>query len=371
MLGRGQADGEKRVILMFDNDTVCIRWHAVNGARIIKGACRFSPAWPDRIAASIGSQPQFEAIGYFLHHGGNRIKKSVGLLTPQNFCELEDCVKFLPECNDLTGKIASYWLKALPHVPHILLCDTAFFSRLPHAALNYAIPHRLQQQDIRRYGRYGLGHHWASWRVQPYLRDPRANVISVYLGDHTNIAALKGRRPLETSCGFTPIEGMLSLTGSGSIDPTIIFYLHSAGMSFREINELLSQKSGLAALLGKKSGLSAILNGGRNKKIMAARDFYCYNLSKWIGGFAAILGGVDALVFFSERPRAFKGIIDDLGRRFAFLGLKLNRATSPGSSIMDLTGPSSAVKVFCLEYSPWKVMEEHIGAMIKTRRTLR
>lgn len=358
------------MILMFYNDAFHIRWHAVQGGRIIAGQCKFSPAWPDIVAKNIGGVEQVKAIGYFLHHGGQRIKKSVSFLTPQNFGELAKCIKFLPEYNDLTCKIAAYWLKKLPGVSHVLLCDTAFFTQLPYSALNYAIPHRFQRQGIRRYGRFGLSHHGIMKQIQSHIDIPRAKVISVYLGDHTNISALNGERPVATSFGFTPIEGMLSLTGSGSIDPTIVFYLHSAGMSFKEINELLSQKSGFAALLGKKTGLAAVLNAGKDKKTMAARDFYCYNATKWIGGFTAILGGVDVLVFFSERPEQFGEIIPDICRRLAFLGLNYKKHAGNGRNILNLTGKPSLVKVFCMRYNKWEVMKENIVKLLKTRRTI-
>ena len=372
MHGRTGIAWKRLMILMFYNDAFNIRWQAVRGGRIIAGQCQYSPVWPDMVAENIGGLEQIKAIGYFLHHGGQRIKKSAGFLTPQNFGELAKCVKFLPEYNDLTCKIAAYWLKKLPGVSHVLLCDTAFFTKLPYSALNYAIPYQLQRQEIRRYGRFGLSHHWITQQIQSRIDAPRAKVISVYLGDHTNISALNGKKPMATSFGFTPVDGMLSLTGSGSIDPTIVFYLHAAGMSFKEINELLSQKSGFAALCGKKAGgLTAVLNAGKGEKTMAARDFYCYNAAKWIGGFAAILGGVDVLVFFSERPEQFSGIIYDVCRRFAFLGLKCGRFAGPAPNSLVLSGKSSSVKVLCVKHSKWKVMEENIAALLIKRRTER
>jgi len=351
---------------MFYNDAFHIRWHAVQGGRVIAGQCKFSPAWPDIVAENIGDVKQIKVIGYFLHHGGQCIKKSVSFLTPQNFGELAKCVKYLPEYNDLTCKIASYWLKNFPGVSHVLLCDTAFFTRLPYSALNYAIPHHLRRQNIRRYGRFGLGHHWITKQMQAHVDVLRAKVISVYLGDHTNISALNGKRPMATSFGFTPVEGMLSLTGSGSIDPTIVFYLHATGMSFKEITKLLSQKSGFAALMEKKTSLAAVLNTGKSEKIMAARDFYCYNAAKLIAGFIAVLGGIDAVFFFAEKPDEFGRVIPDICRRFAFLGLNYKKNGDNGENILNLTEKSSPVKAFCLRYSKWEVMEGNIVELLKT-----
>ena len=356
------------MILMFYNDAYFIHWRARDNTRYIKGHCEFNARWPERVAASIGRAGPIEAISYFLHHGGQKIRKPAGFLTPQNFNELAQCIKYLPQYNDLTCKIAGYWLKALPQIPHILLCDTAYFTRLPYTASNYAIPHQLQRQDVRRYGRYGLSHQWITNRIHPLIGMAQPKLISVYLGNHTNMAALNGSRPLETSFGFTTIEGMPSLTGSGNIDPTIVFNLHANGMSFKEINTLLSQKSGLAALAGQRTGLAAIFRAKPGSRCIAARDFYCYNVRKLIGSFVATLGGIDALVFFSEQPKTLNSIIPDICRSFKFLGLECKKSMRPGKNIWDLTGKSSRVKIYCVRHNTWSIIEDYSVNLLRTRR---
>lgn len=356
------------MILLFYNDAFYIYWHACRGNRVIRGKCKYGPAWPAAVSASIARAGEIEAIGYFLHHGGEQIKKTVSCLTPEKMRKVAKCVHFLPEYNDLTWQIASYWIKKIPAIPHLLFCDTAFFADLPYKAINYALPYQLRKQGLRRYGRYGLSHLWISKQIKPYIDGPQAKIISIYLGDHTNIAALKGATPIETSFGFTPIEGILSLTGSGSIDPTIVFYLHAAGMSFQEINDLLSQKSGFAALLGKKTTLPAVFKSGQGHKQIAAREFYCYNVAKCIGSFIAILGGIDGLAFFSENPEEFRNIIPGICGRFAFLGLEYKGFINKKNNIRDLAGKHSRIKVYCFHHSKWRIMEENIIASLKTRR---
>ena len=355
------------MILLFYNDAYYIYWRVFRGDRVIRGKCKYGPAWPAIVSESIGGAGEIEAIGYFLQHGGEQIKKTVSFLTPKNLSKVAKCVKFLPEYNDLTCQIAGYWLKKIPAIPHLLFCDTAFFTDLPYKAINYALPYQLRKQGIRRYGRYGLSHRWILKQIKPYIDGPQAKIISVYLGDHTNISALKGETPIETSFGFTPIEGILSLTGSGSIDPTIVFYLHAAGMSFHEINELLSQKSGFAALLGKKMALPAVFNSGKDHKKTAAREFYCYNVAKCIGSFIAILGGIDGLVFFSENPEEFINIIPEICGQFAFLGLEYKGFINKENNIWNLAEKYSRIKVYCFQHSKWRIMEENIIASLKTR----
>lgn len=356
------------MILLFYNDAFCIYWRAFRGDRVIRGKCEYGPAWPAIVSKSIARAGKIEAIGYFLHHGGEQIKKPVSFLTPEKMGAVAKCVKFLPEYNDLTCQIAGYWLKKMPAVPHLLFCDTAFFAGLPYKAINYALPYQLRKQGIRRYGRYGLSHRWILKHIKPHIDGPQAKIISVYLGDHTNISALKGEIPVETSFGFTPIEGILSLTGSGSIDPTIVFYLHAAGISFKEVNELLSQKSGFAALLGKRTGFPAVFKPGKNHKKISAREFYCYNVAKCIGGFAAILGGIDGLVFFSEKPEELKNVISEICGRFASWGLKYRGFINKENNFWNLAEKSSRIKACCFQHSKWRIMEESIIAALKTRR---
>jgi len=357
------------MILNFYNNSFHIRWQARTAGRIISGKCAFAGDWQAKVMESLGSggADRIRAIGYFLHHGGEYIKNTVSLITPENFNTVIKCVKFLPEYNDLTCKIAAYWMKRLPKISHVLFCDTAFFARLPYEAKNYAIPCRLQQQDVRRYGRYGLSHLWMSNQVGQCPARPAVKLISVYLGDHTNVAAMNGKNPMATSFGFTPVEGILSANGSGSIDPTIIFYLHAAGMSFKEINEMLSQQSGFAALLGNKAGFQKVFSAAKSRKAMAAREFYCYNVAKWIGSFTAVLGGLDVLAFFSEKPRKFADVISEVCGQLAFLGLKCGKINliNNGGKLSAFSKPSSPVKTYCFQHDKWRIMEESLMALLK------
>ncbi|MDD5484090.1 MAG: hypothetical protein PHP98_10675 [Kiritimatiellae bacterium] len=357
------------MILMFSGDNRSFCWRAVRRGRVIRGRRRLDSGLRlDDIGDCADCPEELEAVGYFLHHGGSRITKPAVLLTPQNFNEAAKCVRFLPDYNDLTFKIAGYWMKKRPDVPHVLLCDTAFFNLLPYAARNYAIPYRLQRENIRRYGRYGLSQRWLLKQIKPRLAGHQSKIITVYLGDCTSVSAIKDGNPLATSSGFTPVEGILSLTGSGSIDPTIVFYLHAAGMSFSEINELLSKKSGFAALVGRSADVASVLNNRREPKKIAARGFYCYNVVKWIGSAMAILGGADAIVFFSEKPAAYRGIIREICRRFAFLGLKCKCPQNAKMDFANLTGDASRIKAFCFRHDRWRIMEEDIRAIILKRR---
>ncbi|OGS21945.1 MAG: hypothetical protein A3J83_00800 [Elusimicrobia bacterium RIFOXYA2_FULL_40_6] len=287
-----------------------------------------------------------EAIGYFLHHGGEKITQTVSILSPKDISKLPETIKYLPEHNDLTIKTIKSCILKYPQSKHVLFCDTAFFSDMPLKAATYAIPYKLRKKGIKKFGGYGLCHQWAYEKAQKLSRKKLEKVLSVYLGNYTNIAAIKNGEPLETSVGFTSVEGIPSSTSCGDIDPTILFQLNSAGMSFKEVNQLLSEKSGLTGLAawpaGKKCSYLDVIG---DKKLSDIKDFFIYNIMKYIGAFISVNGGVDAVIFESEHIKESKGIINELCGRLEFLGVKKR-------------------DVFRFEYIRWNVMLEKIKNLI-------
>ena len=348
------------MILLFDHDSFYLHWRKINTGTYVEGKCKLCPDWPAKVIKNIGKIDDVKIIGYFLRQGNNFFPKPATLVTPRTLANLRKCVRFLPEYNDLTFKIVDFLVKKLPLASHIILCDTAFFVDLPDKTSNYAVPFPLREKGIKRYGGYGLGHFWAFQRISPFVHHCK-KIVSLYIGNNTNVAAIRDGKPIETSIGFTPIEGILSPTRCGHIDPTIIFHLLSLGMSLVEINKMLSQKSGLTALLGKKAQMSNISRKNLNPKIIAAREIYCYNTAMYVGGCIALLGGIDAIVFFSEQPEQFKTIITEICHRLNFLKLKLKTNISVKNETSVLTVSKSPVAVFCLQYNKWKTMQENIN----------
>ena len=348
------------MILLFDYNLAYLRWCRIENGSFIEDKCRFSSTWPAAVEKNIGGFDKIKTIVYFLHHGGEYIKKPVNSLTPSVLRKVRQSIKFLPEYNDLVFKIASYWIKKLPKVSHILLCDTAFFNNLPPEAANYAVPCQFRKKGIKRYGGFGLSHSWAFRKTAPLINSSQKKIVSIYLGEHTNLAAIQDANPIETSIGFTPVEGILSATHCGNIDPTIIFNLHAKGMSLARMNQILSRESGLGALLGKKTSISRVINEKSSFKKIAARQLYCYNIIKYIGSFISLLGGIDALVFFSEKPESFMQFILEICQQFNFLGLKFRSSAKEESGFLNLTKDASSIKAFCLRYNKWEVMVENI-----------
>jgi acetate kinase len=305
-------------------------------------------------------------VGYLLRHGGDRIKEPVLRVTPQTLGEVEDAVRFLPEFNDITYKVLDRWTQELPGIPHFLFCDTALFSGLPDVAGTYAVPEELREKGVRRYGSYGLVHRWAWEKARSLFGGNVGKMVSVYLGDHTNVAALRDGKSLDTTIGFTPVEGIPSRTGCGDIDATIVFELLSSGMSFREINELLSRKSGFKALLGRRCSYRDLVSGPATVGNAAARDILIYDVLKCVGAFTAILGGLDTLAFATRHREESMSLIREICGRLDFLPVRLHPdGSAAGEDAWNLSDNSARINVSVFKSDIWKIMA---GSMIEEKQ---
>ncbi len=350
------------MILIFDPYPPFLRWYKEEDGNYREGKCAFDLGWFDKVIKDAGDIKEIESVGYYLYHGGEIIKDPAVKLNSAAVKKLEQCIKFFPEYNDLTFRVARRCIKELPSARHILLCDTAFFANLPPEASTYAVPYELLKKGIKRYGGNGLCHQWGWKKTKIFSDMPINKAISVYLGNHTDMAAIEKGGPRETSIGFTNVEGIISSTSCGDIDPSIIFQLHATGMSFATINRLLSHESGFTALLGKKSALSDILKNEKGAKEVALREIYCYNVSRYVGAFISVLGGTDAIIFISEEIKDTIPLVLEICKRFEFLGLKLKLKRNIGENkiFFDLATKDSLIKVFCLEYNKREVLTEWI-----------
>lgn len=213
----------------------------------------------------------------------------------------------------------------LPGIPHVAVFDTAFFSTLPDASRNYAINKAVADEHrIRRYGAHGTSHRFASERVSGLLADEGRDVsdlrqIVLHLGNGASASAIRGGRPLDTSMGLTPLEGLVMGTRSGDIDPSVYVHLsRSAGMDAEEVDTLLNKQSGMLGLCGMndfRDIATAISNGDRAAEL--AMEIYAHRLKKYIGSYAFVLGGLDVITF-----TAGIGENDDDVRRRALEGLE-------------------------------------------------
>ncbi len=271
----------------------------------------------------IESLDEIAAVGHRVVHAGEKYACSVRI-DADVMAALEECIPLAPLHNpaNITGIKAAQ--ACLPHVPMIGVFDTAFHQSMPDRAYIYPIPYRLYtDQKIRRYGFHGTSHRYVTQRAAAILSRPveDLNLITCHLGNGASVAAVQGGRSIDTSMGFTPLEGLMMGTRSGDIDPAIVGYLSSnLGMSLGDIDKMLNKQSGMLGISGISSDLrdveKAYANGDDRARL--ALEIYTYHIRKYIGAYAVALGRVDAIVF-----TAGVGEHDSLVREWSCQGLEI------------------------------------------------
>ena len=314
--------------------------------------------WADTILRRLEPEAEVETAGYVLHNGGNQVKDAVSLLSGQALQRLKRCVHLSPEYNSMTLTLAAYGMKHWPGARHLLLSDTAFFTRLSPVVRNYAIPYELTSKGLGRYGAFGLCHAWIWKQTQAQTAGAAKKVISIFLGDHTTLAAIRNGIPTETTTGLTAVEGIMSSGGCGDIDPTIIFLLKAAGLSYSAINRILCNESGFAALAGRPCTLNDIVSGSSVPALAEAKRLLRYQIIKQIGAMLSQLGGVDAISLASEKPQDMMSLVLEISSAFAFLGVRCRADAACGGFPQELSAAGSAVRIFSHQYDRWSVLKE-------------
>ena len=241
------------------------------------------------------------AVGHRVVHGGNKFHRPT-LLDDAVVAELEELSELAPLHNLPAVKGIEVARKLLPDVPHIAVFDTAFFHDLPPAAATYAIDCELAEQwQIRRYGFHGTSHRYVSEQAAAFLDRPlnSLNQIVLHLGNGASASAIAGGRPVDTSMGLTPLEGLVMGTRSGDIDPSVVSYLwRAAKMGVAEIESMLNQRSGVLGLAGERDfrRLHEMIESG-NSSAQLAYDVFIHRLRRYIGAYLAVLGHTDVISF--------------------------------------------------------------------------
>jgi acetate kinase len=261
------------------------------------------------------------AVGHRVVHGGQEFQRPT-LLDDACIAELNELSMLAPLHNPPAVKGIEVARKLLPDVPHIAVFDTAFFHDLPPAAATYAIDRGLAQRwQIRRYGFHGTSHRYVSEQAAAFLDRPRNSLkqIVLHLGNGASASAIAGTRPIDTSMGLTPLEGLVMGTRSGDIDPSVVGYLsRAANMGVDEIESMLNHRSGMLGLAGERDfrRLRAMIESGDNTAQLAYSVFI-HRLRKYIGAYLALLGHTDVISF-----TAGIGENDPAVRRDAVAGLE-------------------------------------------------
>ncbi|MDR1973687.1 MAG: acetate kinase [Bacteroidales bacterium] len=297
---------------------------------------------------------EISAAGHRVAHGGETFKKST-LITPKVMEELRKTVSLAPLHNPANIKGIESISAVLPSIPQVAVFDTSFHQSMPDYAYMYAIPYRYyEEHKIRRYGFHGTSHKFVVEKAAEFygLDYGSAKIISCHLGNGASIAAVVGGRSVDTSMGYTPVEGLVMGTRAGDIDAGVVFdIMRNEGLTADEASDVFNRQSGLQGISGLSSDmrdLNAAASAG-NDRARLALDMFAYRVKKYIGAYAAAMGGVDVILFtggigendFVIRARICKGL--------EFMGAVLDVRRNDGLRGVDtdLTADGSRVKI-CL-----------------------
>lgn len=287
----------------------------------------------DKNYGAISSLEEINAVGHRMVHGGEKFTESV-LLTPNVLKEFEACNDLAPLHNPANLKGVNAVKAILPNIPQIGVFDTAFHQTMPKHAFMYAIPYELYTKyHIRRYGFHGTSHRFVSKRVLELLnmKPQGTRIITCHIGNGASIAAIKDGKVIDTTMGLTPLEGLMMGTRSGDIDAGAVTYImDTLHLDAAGVSDLLNKKSGVLGVSEVSSDMreleAACAKG--DEKALLAEAMYAYRIKKYIGAYAAALGGVDIIVFtggVGENQASLR--LEVLGG-LEFMGIKVDKALS-------------------------------------------
>ena len=241
-----------------------------------------------------------DAVGHRVVHGGEKYSKAT-LIDTKVLKELESLTSLAPLHNPANILGIQAILHKDSSIKQVAIFDTAFHQSMPNYAYTYALPFELYKNDkIRRYGFHGTSHKYILKESASILEKDinNTNIISLHLGNGASICAIQNGKSVDTSMGFTPLEGLVMGTRSGDLDPAIIFYLHNVkNYSLEKIDNILNKKSGLLGICGENDMRLILKNSKNNERYKLALDIFVYRIKKYIGSYMAILNTVDAIVF--------------------------------------------------------------------------
>ncbi|MBQ8439622.1 MAG: acetate kinase [Clostridia bacterium] len=277
----------------------------------------------------IESVKEIDAVGHRVAHGGEKLKES-SIITESVIKYLETIVPI----NPLHGPPAIAGIKAcfslMPEVPQVAVFDTSFYSTVEDSKYVYAIPYEFYENDkIRRYGFHGTSHRYVSAKLAEVLGKPIEDlkIITCHLGNGSSITAVDGGKAIDTSMGFTPQEGVVMGTRSGSIDPTVVTYLmKTKGYSAQEVEDILNKKSGLLGVSGISNDLRNVVEAAKqgNKRAELAIAVLINSIKKLIGAYTAEMNGLDALVFTAGIGENQGNIREMVCENMSYLGIEID-----------------------------------------------
>lgn len=300
----------------------------------------------------ISSTDEIRAVGHRVLHGAEKFSDSV-LITEEVKEAIRECIKFGPLHNPANLKGIEACEKIMD-VPQVAVFDTGFHQTMPDYAYMYALPYEFYEKDgIRRYGFHGTSHRFVSGRCIQLLggKAEGTKIVTCHLGNGSSISAVKDGKCFDTTMGLTPLEGILMGTRCGSIDPAIVTTIMAArGYSPKEMDSIMNKKSGMLGIAGTSDNrtIESMAKQG-NKKAQLVESMLCHQLVKYIGGFAAAMGGLDAVVFTGGIGENNPQYRTRVGKLLEFLGTEINEeANNTRGKEIEISVPGSKVRIFVI-----------------------
>jgi acetate kinase len=324
----------------------------------------------------IKDKSEIDAVGHRVVHGGETFAGSV-LITDQVMKALYDNIELAPLHNPPNIKGIEACKKHLPDTPQCSIFDTSFHIKmLPHAFL-YGIPYDLYKKyKIRRYGFHGTSHRYVSERAAILMGKPweQTKIITCHLGNGCSMAAVDGGHSVDTTMGFTPLEGLIMGTRGGDMDPYIILYIMAKEeLTIQEANTLLNKHSGLVGISGESSDMReieiAVAEG--NKRAKYAFDVFCYRIKKYIGAYTAAMGGLDAVVFTGGIGENSEKVRKEVCKNMEYLGIELDDQLNESKPVGEvlLSKTTGKVKVFRIPTNEELVIALDTEAIVREQLT--
>ena len=300
----------------------------------------------------IKSVEEITAVGHRVAHGGPYFKESA-LVTEEVKNKIDECIELAPLHNPANLKGILAMEKVLPTVPQVVVFDTSFHQTMEPEAYLYGIPYEyFEKYKLRRYGFHGTSHKYVADKACKVVgwdwKDKK--VVSCHLGNGASVAAVKHGESVDTSMGFTPVEGLLMGTRAGDLDLGALLYIaEKEDLDIKETNNLINKRSGLLGISGISSDMRDIENAAEegNKRAQAAYDVFVHRVRKYIGAYAATMGGVDLILFTGGIGENGDTVRRDVCKGLEFLGVEFDEGANEGKRGEDLeiTRKSSKTKV--------------------------
>ena len=320
----------------------------------------------------IKSMDEISAVGHRVVHGGEKYKESV-VINDEVKANIEECFKLAPLHNPANMIGIKACEELMPNTPLVAVFDTAFHGTMPEDAYLYALPYELyEKHGIRKYGFHGTSHKYVSQTCAEVMgRDIKdLKIITCHLGNGASLCAVKNGVSVDTSMGFTPLEGLAMGTRCGNIDPAIVtFLMKEEGLSVDEVNDLLNKKSGVLGISGISSDFRDIEDAAFNKNDRRAKlalKIFEYKIRTTIGAYAAAMGGVDAIVFTAgvgeNGPETREKCLEGL----EFLGVEIDReANNVRGKVREISKAGCKVKAFVIPTNEELVIARDTLELIK------